>query len=70
MTYLQLGWGSSIAQNYEHKGLWDEECLKFHLKNCSFRKIKKCKYQVSQDKNLILDKKGREIESIYLEPTK
>jgi len=60
----------NIAQNYEHKSLWDEEWLKFHLKNCNFHKIKRCKYQVSQDKNLILDKKGREIESIYLEATK
>ena len=60
----------NIAQNYEHKSLWDEEWLEYHLKNCNFREIKRSKYQVSQDKNLILDKKGREIESIYLEATK
>ena len=60
----------NICLNYEHKSVWDENWLTYNLKNSNFKKIICSEYKVSLNEKLLLDKKGREIESIYIEAIK
>ena len=60
----------NITQNYEHRSLWDAEWLIYNLKENGFNLCKEYEYRQSQNSDLILDKEGREIESIYIEATK
>ena len=60
----------NICLNYEHKSVWDENWLTYNLKKSNFKKIICTEYKVSLNEKLLLDKKGREIESIYIEAIK
>jgi|TARA_B110000495_G_C23000720_1_gene590545 predicted SAM-dependent methyltransferase len=60
----------NLTHNFSHRSVWDSEMLIHHLKKNKFTKCIELKYKHSQNQNLILDKEGREIESIYVEATK
>ena len=60
----------NLTQNYSHRSVWDSEMLIHHLQQNGFINCKELNYRISQNKDLILDKEGRQIESIYVEGTK
>ena len=60
----------NISSNFEHKSLWDAEWLILNLKESNFQNVKELGYKNSQLTDLILDKEGREVESIYIEAKK
>jgi SAM-dependent methyltransferase len=60
----------SLTQNYGHLSVWNFEMLEFQLKKIGFRKIYKKKYKEGINSDLIIDKEGREIESLYIEAVK
>lgn len=60
----------NITQNFGHLSVWNYEMLKYQLINVGFIKIYKKNYKKGINKNLLIDKKGREIESLYVEAIK
>lgn len=60
----------NISSNYEHKSLWDAEWLILNLKENNFQDVKEFGYKNSQLIDLVLDKEGRQVESIYIEAKK
>lgn len=60
----------NLTQNFSHRSVWDSELLIYQLEKNGFIQCRKLDYRVSQNKDLILDKEGRQIESIYIEGTK
>ena len=59
-----------LTQNFSHRSVWDSEWLIYQLEKNGFTHCRKLDYRVSQNKDLILDKEGRQNESIYIEGTK
>mgnify|MGYP001263031083 CR=1 FL=1 len=60
----------NLTQNFSHRTVWDSEMLIYYLKQNGFINCKEFDYRVSQNENLVLDKEGRKIDSIYVEATK
>jgi len=60
----------SLTQNYGHLSVWNFEMLEFQLKKIGFRKIYKKNYKEGINPDLIIDKEGRELESLYIEAVK
>jgi len=60
----------NLTQNFSHRSVWDSEMLIHNLQQNGFIDCKEFNYRVSQNKDLILDKEGRQVESIYVEAIK
>ena len=60
----------SLTQNYEHLSVWNYEMLKLQLENCGFSKITKTELNKGINSKLLLDKKGRNPETLYVEAIK
>ena len=60
----------NLTQNFSHKSVWDSEMLIFNLKKNNFVECVETEFKISKNEDLIIDKKGREIESIYVEASK
>jgi hypothetical protein len=60
----------SLTQNYGHLSVWNLEMLELQLKKIGFRKIYKKKYKEGINPDLLIDKEGRELESLYIEAVK
>lgn len=60
----------SLTQNYGHLSVWNFEMLEFQLKKIGFRKIYQKNYKEGINPDLIIDKEGRELESLYIEAIK
>lgn len=59
-----------VSQNYSHKSLWDSQWLNFNLKKNGFLVSKEYQFKISQNKNLLLDREDRKMNSIYIEAIK
>ena len=59
-----------VAQNFDHKSLWDAEWLMHNLKKAGFLNCKEYSFNEGELKDLIIDRDGRQIESIYIEAKK
>ena len=57
----------SLNHNFGHNSVYDYELLKKLLKIAGFTKIRKGKFQDSEDINLQIDDPGRAWESLYVE---
>ena len=64
----ELIWG--IANNFEHKSVWDFEWLIAKLQEAGFKKCKEDAYKNSEIPELIFDYKARQYESLYVEAKK
>jgi len=60
----------NISSNYGHLSVWNYEMLRFQLKDIGFRKVYKAKFKYGINKNLLIDKEGRQLESMYVEAIK
>ncbi|MDB3931538.1 methyltransferase domain-containing protein [Candidatus Pelagibacter sp.] len=60
----------NLTQNFSHKSVWDSEMLIFVLKKNNFIDCEETQFKFSKNNDLIIDKDGREVESIYIEATK
>ena len=60
----------SLTQNYAHLSVWNYEMLKLQLELSGFRKIIKTQLNKGSDSNLLIDKEGRQVETLYIEATK
>jgi len=60
----------SLTQNYEHLSVWNYEMLKLQLENCGFSKITKTELNKGINSKLLLDKEGRNPETLYVEAIK
>ena len=60
----------SLTQNYAHLSVWNYEMLKLQLELSGFRKITKTELNKGSDSNLLIDKEGRQPETLYIEATK
>jgi predicted SAM-dependent methyltransferase len=60
----------SIAQNYEHKSVWDFELITDLLNKVGFRDISLSQFNESRNKDLIIDRQDREWNSLYVEAIK
>jgi predicted SAM-dependent methyltransferase len=59
-----------VTQNQGHQTVWDYEMLQLQLKKVGFKKDFKRKYKVGTNADLLLDKKGRQTHSLYVEAIK
>ena len=60
----------SLTQNYAHLSVWNFEMLKIQLEKCGFSKITKAEFNKGINKELLIDKEGREPETLYIEAIK
>ena len=60
----------SLTQNYAHLSVWNFEMLKIQLEKCGFSKITKAEFNKGINKELLMDKEGREPETLYIEAIK
>lgn len=60
----------NISNNFGHKSVWDSEWLIYQLKQSGFKEVVEVKYNTGENKFLIIDKEGREPESLYVEAKK
>ncbi len=61
---------NGLFRKYGHKFIFDFETINIVLKQAGFKNIKKEKYNIGRDGNLLIDTDWREIESLYVEATK
>jgi predicted SAM-dependent methyltransferase len=59
-----------LTNNYGHKTIWDADWLVAKLLEAGFQECKEVSYKNGGMINLILDKEGREHESLYVEAKK
>ena len=60
----------SLTQNYLHLSVWNYEMLKLQLEICGFNKISKTEFNKGSNLELLLDKKERKPETLYVEAIK
>ena len=60
----------NISQNFDHKSLWDAEWLMHNLKKAGFSNCNEYSFNKGELKDLLIDRDGRQIESIYIEAKK
>jgi predicted SAM-dependent methyltransferase len=60
----------SLTQSYGHKSVWDSELLKYVLKELGFINIKEVSFMQGTDKFLLIERKERQWETLYMEAQK
>jgi hypothetical protein len=60
----------SLTQNYAHLSVWNFDMLKLQLEKCGFSNINKTELNKGIDSKLLIDKAGREPETLYVEAIK
>jgi hypothetical protein len=60
----------SVAQNYQHMGLWDSELMMDCLTRAGFMEIRQRIFREGADNRLLKDQPEREFESLYIEARK
>ena len=60
----------NISNNFGHKSVWDSEWLIYQLKEAGFKEVVEVKCNTGENKDLLIDKEGREAESLYVEAKK
>lgn len=59
-----------ITQNFNHLSVWDSEMLELQLRNTGFKNFYKKEFNQGINKDLLIDKDGRQVESLYVEAVK
>jgi hypothetical protein len=59
-----------ITQNFQHLSVWDSEMLELQLKKTGFKNFYKQEFNQGLNKDLLIDKNGRQVESLYAEAVK
>ena len=59
-----------LTQNFNHYSVWNFDMLKLQLKKNKFTNIKKQKFKKGNNKNILLDRKDRSHETLYVEAKK
>ena len=60
----------SLTQNYNHLSVWDSEMLELQLRNIGFKDFYKQDFKKGINNDLLIDKDGRQVESLYIEAVK
>ena len=60
----------NLTQNWGHLSVWNYEMIELQLKNIGFKKVYKKKFKEGINVDLLIDKEGRQHESLYVEAIK
>jgi predicted SAM-dependent methyltransferase len=60
----------NVTQNWGHLSVWNYEMIELQLKNIGFKKIYKKNFKEGINPDLLIDKEGRQHESLYIEAIK
>ena len=59
-----------VTQNFNHLSVWDSEMLELQFKKTGFKDFYKQEFNQGINEDLLIDKNGRQVESLYVEAVK
>jgi hypothetical protein len=60
----------NLTQNWGHLSAWNFEMIELQLKNIRFKEVYKKNFKEGINSDLLIDKEGRQHESLYIEAIK